>query len=92
MPSNPIPATALALLVLTACATPAAPPAAPSARSTSTAAKSPPAPKVVCDEEMETGSHISRRHCRPVEGSEQSRAAAQADLSRQRPAPPPPGN
>ncbi len=96
MPSNPFPAAATALLLITACATPAGsssgttPFAATktSAARTSAAAK-PAQPKVVCEWEQPTGSHISKRVCRPVEQVDRERAATQIDLLRPRATNPP---
>lgn len=89
MPSNRFPSMALAL-VLTACATPAATPTGSSAtRKPSATTSSSPTPKVVCDDEASTGSHISRRRCWPVEQVDRQREATQVDMVRPRPTPPP---
>jgi len=98
MPSNPLPAALTALLVLTACATPtgpstrAAPVAAAKPSNTaksSNTGKASAQPQVVCEWEMPTGSHISKRVCRPVEQLDRQRAATQIDLLRPRATPPP---
>ena len=94
MPS-PFHATTVALLVLTACATPASPsngaaPAASTKPAASATASS--SPTVVCEEEADTGSHISRRRCRPVERVDQQRETTQVELTKPRPTPPPAGN
>lgn len=81
------------MLVFTGCATTDAAPArtAPTAAARpsagSTGAK--PASKVlvVCENESPTGSHLSKRVCRPVDQADRDRAATQIDLLRPRATP-----
>ncbi len=95
MPRYSTLATAIALLALAACATPAgpstgtAPVAAPATASASASAKPSSQPKVVCENETPLGSHLSKRVCRPVEQVDRDRQATQLDLSRPRSTPQP---
>ena len=91
-------ATAIALLALAACATPAgpstgaAPAAAPATAGASASARPSSQPKVVCQNETPLGSHIAKRVCRPVEQVDRDRQATQTDLLRPRSTPTQPGN
>ncbi len=82
---------AAALLLFTGCATTDAPASrpAPVAAKSGTAKR---APRVVCEEEADTGSHISRRRCRVVEQLDRASEATQVELTRPRPTPPAAGN
>lgn len=95
MPRHSILATAIAMLALAACATPAgpstgaAPAAAPATAGASASAKPSSQPKVVCTNETPLGSHLAKRVCRPVEQVDRERQATQLELSRPRSTPQP---
>jgi len=82
----------LVLFLAAGCATAGAPASQTASNQASASPAASAKPRVICEKEAQTGSHISSRRCYVADETDRERIEAQRELSRPRPAEPPPAN